>query len=124
MWMESEDFAALVAEAVDSLPDAIHGWLDNVEVVVDDWPSRRQLERLGVRGGDTLLGLYEGVPQTERGSGYGLVLPDKVTIFRGPILALCTTSEAVRQMVRHTVVHELAHHFGISDDRLHELGAY
>jgi predicted Zn-dependent protease with MMP-like domain len=124
MWMEYEAFADLAAEALDGLPSEIQGWLANVEVVVEDWPTRSQLAQLGLRDGMTLLGLYEGIPLTARSSNYGLVLPDKVTIFRGPILSMTWTEADVRAQVRHTVVHELAHHFGISDERLHELGAY
>ena len=108
--MEYELFADLVGEALDGLPDQISGWLDNVEVVVEDWPSRHQLMSVRARSGTTLLGLYEGVPKTARTANYGMVLPDKVTIFRGPILSITFSDEQVRQMVRHTVVHELAHH--------------
>lgn len=122
--MSYEDFADHVVAALDGLPETIQGWLENVDVVVEDWPTARQLAGVGVRSGSWLLGLYEGVPRTSRTSHYGMVLPDKITIFRGPILAGCRTEAAVRDQVRRTVVHELAHHFGISDDRLHELGAY
>ena len=124
MWMEAETFEQLVVEALDGLPEKILGWLENIEVVVDDWPTGRQLASVGIGHNSTLLGLYEGVPLTARGANYGLVLPDKVTIFRGPILSFCVTPGEARDMVRHTVVHELAHHFGIDDDRLRELGAY
>jgi predicted Zn-dependent protease with MMP-like domain len=124
MWLSYDAFADLVVEALDGLPEAVRGWLDNVEVVVEDWPTRAQLAELADGPDDTLFGLYEGVPRTARGSGYGMVLPDKVTLFRGPILDFCRTPGQVREEVRHTVVHELAHHFGIDDDRLHELGAY
>jgi predicted Zn-dependent protease with MMP-like domain len=79
---------------------------------------------VGLRPGQTLFGLYEGVPQTQRTSHYGLVLPDKITIFQGPIERLHRSPEAIREQVRRTVIHELAHHFGISDERLRELGAY
>jgi predicted Zn-dependent protease with MMP-like domain len=92
---------------------------------VEEWPTRRQIESTGVPRGSTLLGLYEGVPLTVRTSHYGLVPPDKITIFRGPILRHCPASEdAIRSQVRQTVLHEIAHHFGISDQRLIELGAY
>lgn len=124
MWMGYDEFADLVGSALDDLPETIHGWLNNIEVVVEDWPTAWQLGQAEVDRGSTLLGLYEGVPLTDRTSHYGMVLPDKVTIFRGPILSFCRTEAAVRHQVRRTVVHELAHHFGISDDRLHELGAY
>ena len=122
--LDYEAFADLVGEALDGLPPEIAGWLDNIEVVVEDWPSRGQLTEVGARAGSTLLGLYKGVPKTARSASYGMVLPDKVTVFRGPILGLCDSAAEVRAMVSHTVVHEIAHHFGISDDRLHELGAY
>ncbi len=117
-------FEELVAEALDSLPPDIQEKLENVEVVVGWRPSPTQMHRLRLGPGHTLFGLYEGVPLTERTSGYGLVLPDKITIFRQPIEAYCRTDEEVRRTVRRTVLHELAHHFGISDERLRELGAY
>jgi len=118
------EFEQLVAEALDSLPPDIARYLDNVEVVVASWPSPRQLRTSGTPPGQMLLGLYEGVPLTQRGSHYNLTLPDKITLFRGPILAICRTRAEAVQAVRHTVIHELAHHFGISDERLHQLGAY
>jgi predicted Zn-dependent protease with MMP-like domain len=117
-------FEDLVAEALDSLPPDIQEKLENVEVVVEWRPSPAQMRRMRLGPGQTLFGLYEGVPLTERTSGYGMVLPDKITIFRQPIEAYCQTDEEVRQTVRRTVLHELAHHFGISDERLRELGAY
>jgi predicted Zn-dependent protease with MMP-like domain len=95
-----------------------------VEVVVEWRPSPAELRRLGLAPGATLFGLYEGVPLTQRTSGYNLVLPDKITIFRQPIEAYCRSDEQVKQVVRRTVLHELAHHFGISDERLRELGVY
>jgi predicted Zn-dependent protease with MMP-like domain len=115
-----------VQEALETIPDALWNAIDNVAVTVDEWPSRYQLEEAGVPPGELLLGLYEGVPLTQRTGGYGLVPPDVITIFRGPILRICPRGdeEAVRQQVRHTVIHEIAHHFGISDERLIELGAY
>lgn len=117
-------FETLVAEALDSLPPDIQEKLENVEVVVEWRPSMAQLRRLGLAPGHTLFGLYEGIPLTGRTSGYNMVLPDKITIFRQPIEAHCGSDEQVRRIVRRTVLHELAHHFGISDDRLRELGAY
>jgi predicted Zn-dependent protease with MMP-like domain len=106
------------------LPADIQQKLDNVEVVVEWRPSPAQLRRLSVGPGGTLFGLYEGVPLTQRTSGYNLVLPDKITIFRQPIEAYCRSDEQIKQVVRRTVLHELAHHFGLSDERLRELGAY
>ena len=123
--MSTQDpaFEDLVAEALDELPGNFLSALENVEVVVDQEPSRDQLRRLAARGG-TLLGLYEGVPRTNRSSGYGLVVPDRITIFEGPIRRASRDDLSLKQLVRRTVLHEIAHHFGISDDRLHELGAY
>lgn len=117
-------FEVLVAEALDSLPPDIQAKLENVEVIVAWRPSSAELRRLGLGPGHSLFGLYEGIPQTRRTSGYNMVLPDKITIFRQPIEAHCQSDEEVRQLVRRTVLHELAHHFGISDERLRDLGAY
>lgn len=118
-------FEELVSEALDSIPDTLWKVIENVAVMVEEWPTRRQLDAAGVPAGVTLLGLYEGVPRTVRTSTYGLVAPDKITIFRGPILRVTPPSEdAIRAQVRQTVLHEIAHHFGISDQRLLELGAY
>jgi predicted Zn-dependent protease with MMP-like domain len=119
-------FEELVQEALDSIPDELWNSIDNLGITVEEWPSRAQLQRSGVRPGHTLLGLYEGVPLTDRSHHYGLVPPDKITIFRGPILRACPPGDedAIRAQVRRTVLHEIAHHFGIDDDRLHEIGAY
>jgi predicted Zn-dependent protease with MMP-like domain len=121
-----ERFEELAAEALDSIPDALWNAIDNVVVIVEDWPSRSQMESVGTRAGNLLLGLYEGVPLTARTHGYGLLPPDKITIFRRSILRVCPPNDedAIRAQVRRTVLHEIAHHFGISDERLHELGAY
>jgi predicted Zn-dependent protease with MMP-like domain len=121
-----ERFEELVEEALESIPDEFWAVIDNVAVTVAEWPNREQMESTGTRRGNMLLGLYEGVPLTARSHGYGLVPPDKITIFRRPILRVCPPGDedAVRAQVRRTVLHEIAHHFGISDERLHELGAY
>ncbi|HVL80607.1 MAG TPA: metallopeptidase family protein [Actinomycetota bacterium] len=117
-----EEFEVLVAEALDSLPEPFASHLDNVEVVVADEPSSEELEEAGVEPGASLFGLYQGIPQTERGAGYTFVMPDKITIYRLPIVAACGDRDEVRDEVAVTVVHEIAHHFGISDERLEELG--
>ncbi len=119
-----EEFEQLVAQALDNLPEQIRQMLQNVEVVVADWPTPAELRSVGLKPGQLLLGLYEGVPLTKRGSHYGMVLPDKITIFQVPIERICRTREQIIKQVQRTVKHELAHHFGISDDRLRELGAY
>ncbi len=118
------EFEQLVAAALDDLPPFFHEKMSNVEVIVETWPTRDDLHAAGVPSGQTLLGLYQGVPLTQRGAHYQLALPDRIAIFQGPIEQVYQTPEAIRAGVRHTVIHELAHHFGISDDRLRELGAY
>ena len=105
-------FEQLVADALDSLPESLGRLMDNVWVTVEDVDAE----------GRRLLGLYEGVPLTARESYGGLALPDRITIFRLPICAHCRTEEEVVETVRETVIHEVAHHFGIDDDRLDELG--
>jgi predicted Zn-dependent protease with MMP-like domain len=122
--MEETHFEQLVAEALDGLPEDIARYLDNVEVVVEWWPSPALMQTMGLAPNQLLFGIYQGIPLTRRTSNYGLVLPDKITIFRGPIEMVSRTDAAIRARVRHTVIHEIAHHFGISDDRLHEIGAY
>lgn len=119
-----EEFEQLVVQALDELPEFFKEKLQNVEVVVDDWPTEAERRAVGLKPGQLLFGLYQGIPLTKRTSHYGLVLPDKITIYRLPILQVCQTPERIISQVQHTVKHELAHHFGISDDRLRELGAY
>lgn len=121
-----ERFEELVEEALESIPDALWEATSNIAVFIEEWPSRLQMGRVGMRQGNLLLGLYEGVPLTKRSRGYNLVPPDKITIFRGPILQTCPrgNEEAIRNQVRRTMLHEVAHHFGISDSRLRALGAY
>ncbi len=118
-------FEALVDEALASLPVYFQEKMDNVAVLVAAWPTRDDLRRADVPSGHTLLGLYSGIPLTRRTSGYNLVAPDTITLFQGPIEAVAGGElTRIREQVRHTFIHELAHHFGISDDRLRELGAY
>jgi predicted Zn-dependent protease with MMP-like domain len=118
------DFDTLVAQALDELPPQFARWVAEVDVRVEDWPSATQMASAGVGHPSELMGLYEGVPRTERTSDFGMVLPDRITLFRAPILSVCRTPAEVREEVRRTVLHEIAHHFGIDDDRLTELGAY
>jgi predicted Zn-dependent protease with MMP-like domain len=119
--MDSERFQELVVRAVNELPEEFLSRLHNLDVVVEDRPTISQRRRAGLDPGHTLLGLYEGVPQTRRGRGYGMVLPDKITIFQGPIEARCRSEDEIEAEVRRVVRHEIAHHFGISDARLKEL---
>ncbi|MFN2594415.1 MAG: metallopeptidase family protein [Actinomycetota bacterium] len=115
----SLEFEELVADALDSLPEEFAARMENVEVVVEPEPPAELLAGLGPHR--TLLGLYHGIPLTRRGN-YGNVLPDKISIYEGPITRLFRTPDAIREQVRKTVVHEIAHHFGIDDPRLRELG--
>jgi predicted Zn-dependent protease with MMP-like domain len=120
--MTREEFEGLVAEALADLPSEILERMDNVAVTVAYWPSRAQLARAGVESPHTLFGLYEGVPLTKRGAHYGMVPPDRITLFQGPLEAAGRTLAAIREQVRRTVIHEIAHHFGIDEDRIQELG--
>jgi predicted Zn-dependent protease with MMP-like domain len=120
--MDRQRFEWLVAQAVDSLPDEFHDRLENIDVVVADQPTPDQLAQLGKKRGVILLGLYEGVPLTKRSRHYGLVVPDKITIFQKPIEAICRNDAEIIARIQRVVLHEIAHHFGISDDRLKQLG--
>lgn len=123
--MEPHAFEQLVETALDGLPDDFAELLErgNVEVEVELVPSQELLKERGIGPGSTLLGLYRGSPMTGRGWGYNLVLPDSITIFQEPIEVYCRQlGQPVPDVVRMVVIHEIAHHFGISDDRLRELG--
>jgi predicted Zn-dependent protease with MMP-like domain len=121
--MDSETFEQLVLEALESLPPAFATYLDNLEVLVARNPSREQRRALGVRPWQTVYGMYEGVPLTRRSSAT-LAPPDTIVIFQDPLVRDFRTPAQLRAQVRRTVLHELAHAFGISDERLRELGAY
>jgi predicted Zn-dependent protease with MMP-like domain len=120
--MTEAEFAVLVEEALAGLPEEIRQHLNNVAVTVADWPTVVELQRAGVQYPRQLFGLYEGIPLTKRGGHYNLVAPDRITIYRGPLLGAFGTPEAVRRHIRRTVVHEIAHHFGINEARIRELG--
>jgi predicted Zn-dependent protease with MMP-like domain len=114
-----ERFESMVADVLDTIPESLGESMDNVAVVVEDWPTPDQLG--GRRG--TLLGLYQGIALTRRSPlSYAGAVPDRITIFRGPICGLARDEDDLARLVRTTVLHEVAHHFGISDKRLHELG--
>ena len=119
--MDIERFEQLVARAVDSLPEEFRTKLENIDVVVDDWPTQAQLGSVGLKRGETLLGLYEGVPLTKRSRHYGLVPPDKITIFQKVIETKCRHEVEITAEIQRVVRHEIAHHFGISDTRLRQL---
>ena len=119
--ISQETFEALIAEAIEGLPDEFLDRLDNVGIVAADCPTAEQRAYHHLSPRDTLLGLYEGVALTDRES-YGMVLPDKITIFQRPLEGIAENEEDLIYQVQITVVHEIAHHFGIDDERLHELG--
>jgi predicted Zn-dependent protease with MMP-like domain len=113
--MDEVDFEQCVQEALDSLPAELRDYMSNVAVVVEDEPP----------GGQPLLGLYQGVPMTRRGSSYGAVPPDKISIYRGPLERhYGADRERLLQEIRRVVLHEVAHHFGISDERLRAMDRY
>ena len=125
-------FERIVARALDGLPPEVVAMLDNVHVIVEDEPTDAQLA-LGqgypghatahqAAGDDTLFGLYEGVPLSRRGADYHLVLPDRITIFRGPLERAFVSPQGIAREVRVTIMHELGHHLGMEEDRLAELG--
>ncbi|MDJ0960713.1 MAG: metallopeptidase family protein [Acidimicrobiia bacterium] len=112
-------FEELVAEAIDLIPDELATRIENVAIVVQDWATPSQ--QAGHRG--TLLGLYQGIDLTRRSPmSYNAVMPDRITIFRGPHMRMANTEEQLRRRIATTVIHEIGHHFGIDDARLHELG--
>ncbi|HMQ34692.1 MAG TPA: metallopeptidase family protein [Chloroflexaceae bacterium] len=121
--MDTEAFEQLVVEALEELPEAFAPYLENVEVIVARRPTREQRRALGLRPWQTVYGMYDGVPHPERTSGM-VVLPDAIVIFQDPLERDFRGAAELRAQVRRTVLHEVAHVFGISDARLRELGAY
>jgi predicted Zn-dependent protease with MMP-like domain len=121
--VEAETLEDMVREALDALPAEFSARLNNLAIVVEDEPRRRDSAEARANGG-LLLGLYRGVPLTARTSAYNLVPPDRIVVFQRALESLARDEDHLRLLVQHTVVHEVAHHFGISDARLRELGAY
>lgn len=121
MRISREEFEALVEQALEGLPEEFKGRLDNVAVVVEEEPSDEDLEEVGIDPADPerdeLFGLYQGVPLPERGSAYS-ALPDRILVFRGPIVRCCETRREAMREIRDTVVHELGHYFGLEEDDL------
>jgi predicted Zn-dependent protease with MMP-like domain len=111
-----------VREAVATLPPELLARVHNVDIVVERRPSIADRRMAGLHRGQTLLGLYHGIPLTERGEYYNLVPPDRISVYQDPIEDICDSDDEIRDQVRRTVLHELGHYFGIDDDRLDELG--
>lgn len=121
MNLTDEEFDALITRAMDELPqDRITG-LDNVAIVMADEPSEEQREKMKLREGTILLGLYEGIPLTERGNGYTFVLPDKITLFKHSILRIVHNEQELFEQIKRTLWHEIAHYYGLSHARMDEL---
>jgi len=119
--MDRGKFEELVAKALGELPGEFQSRLENIDVVIADEPTPRQLARIGLRRGEYLLGLYEGVPLTRRSRQYGMVPPDKITIFQKPIEARCRNEREIAREVQRVVRHEIAHHFGLDEEGLERI---
>ena len=121
MTITDEQFDQLISRAIDELPEQYIRNLDNVAITYAEEPTIEQLQKQGVREGQLLLGLYEGVPLTARGAGYNLVLPDKITIFKQPILQLSSDEDDFYERIKHTLWHEIAHHYGLEHVHIDQL---
>ncbi len=119
--MERGLFLRLVRQALEDLPEPFRAMVDNIDVILEQRPSRRELLEAGLGPDETLFGLYQGIPLTQRES-YGMVLPDKISIYQEPLEAEFSDEAELIEEIRVTVLHELAHHFGMSDEHLHGLG--
>ena len=122
--LDFDGFETMVQRALAELPAAFRDRIANLDIAVEERAQRPDYARSGTPHGRTLLGVYRGVPLPRRTHGYNLALPDRIAIFRQPLQRLARDEAHLYELVRHTVHHEIAHHFGISDERLHELGAY
>lgn len=115
--MDHNEFEKIVIEGIKAIPEKFLEKLDNVDIVIEDNPTKEQLKELKVRNNNHLLGLYEGIPKTERWN-YAQVLPDKITIFNVPIERIAKSREEIKEIVKETVWHEIAHHFGMSEEQV------
>jgi predicted Zn-dependent protease with MMP-like domain len=121
MDISDEQFDQLISRAMDELPQGYIKGLDNVAIVYADDPDEHQRKKAHLRENSLLFGLYEGIPLTRRGAGYTFVLPDKITIFKNPILAVVHTPDQLFEQVKRTLWHEIAHFYGLDHDRIHHL---
>ena len=121
MTTSQEEFEQIVSDTIDAIPKKYADRMNNVGFVIEDEPTSEQQEKMHLVNGRTLYGLYEGIPLTQRTGNYSLVLPDKITIFKKPIEMSCQTLEEVKEHVRHTIWHEVAHHFGLGHDQIYKL---
>lgn len=123
MQITDQEFEAIIAEAIDTLPERYTKNMNNVAIVFADDPTPEQRQELKLRGDQTLFGLYQGIPLIRRDAGYNLVLPDKITLFKNPLVMASLHIDDLRDKVRHTLWHEVAHHFGLDHLRIDELDA-
>jgi len=119
--MTRETFQRLVEEALHDIPARFRAAMHNVAVVVEDEPPQHLLDEMEVEPGDTLFGLYQGTPLTERSWGYGNALPDRISIYRRPIVEACADEDEIRDCVAETVIHEFGHYFGMSEEEIEEI---
>jgi len=120
--MKRSEFIKIVKEGILAIPKKFREQFSNIEIVVEENPSSEQMKRLNLSPDSLLFGLYEGVPRTKRGMGYSMVLPDKITIFQKPIeQAAGESKERIKQIVKNTVYHEIAHHFGTNEERIRQI---
>mgnify|MGYP000226961487 CR=1 FL=1 len=119
--MTRAEFEKLVHQAIEQIPSELRSRVENVDIVIEGWAAPEKLFGSGIEEPETLLGLYEGIPLTER-YGYDMVLPDKITLFQRSIESICSTDQEVLTEIQDTVAHEVAHHFGIGDEELGRMG--
>lgn len=116
--MSLEEFERTASEALEGIPPELREKIDNLMVWVEEEPRPEDFEKVGLGRDETLFGLYEGVPLTDRGVHYGLAMPDRIRIFKGPIERACRSRRQILEQIRQTVIHEVGHHFGISDEMM------
>lgn len=121
MHIDDTAFAALITQVIDELPQKYLANMNNVAIVYEDEPTPQQRKQLKLRCHESLYGLYQGIPLIQRNAGYNLVLPDKITLFKHPLLAASHDLASLKANVKHTLWHEIAHHFGLDHDRIHYL---
>lgn len=119
--IDDKEFDKIVAEAIDAIPEKYGKKIQNLAFVVEDEPTPEQRRKLHMHQSMALYGLYEGIPLTKRGAGYNLVLPDKITIFKKPVQQSSMTLAELKESVKHTVWHEVAHYFGLGHEQIHDL---
>jgi len=119
--VSNKEFEDLINQSLDELPKKYVSRLNNIAIVTQDTPTEEQRKQLHLHNNQTLYGLYEGIPLTQRGSGYNLVVPDKITIFKEPIEADVNSFSQLKQQIKHTLWHEMAHFFGLGHSRIHKL---